>query len=180
MFVVRLRWKHFIHWILFAPLLLIEAKVVGEFLGKLALRDPERSRHCMGEVTEYQDGNKKDHILIRYHFQIPGDTQWYTASDMTGRRDLWITITPAAWEEALQNNKKISIRYLPNDPWVNEPDGIAGTPVLDSLCGWGMVLGFDLYWLFELYLVVKQYLICRAAADERRGCSLRFWETREE
>jgi hypothetical protein len=178
MFVVRPIWKHLLFWVLLAPLLLVESRALGEFLDKLALRDPSRSRQCIAEVTEHR-GGEKDNIQIRYHFQIPGDPQQYSASDMTGRRNLWISITPATWEKVLQDNNRVSIGYLLSNPWVNEPVGIAGTPVVDSLFGWGLILAFDVFWAFETYLVVKTFRICRVAADERRECITRFWETRE-
>lgn len=75
---------------------------------------------------------------VRYRFRLPGSSQVYTASDSTGRRNLWMSIDSDLWRQVRQG-RKISVAYLPGDPWANRPTESEGSPFGDAVAG--LVLG---------------------------------------
>lgn len=64
------------------------------------------------EVRDGEEGKKE----VRYSFTIPQGTEIYSASDITGRRNLWIPIESSF---VSRGAKTIQVVYLPSDPWVN-------------------------------------------------------------
>lgn len=72
---------------------------------------------------------------LHYDFQVGGQT--YSASDATGREGLWQEVPVEAWE-ASQQTGTLSVRYCPEDPWINEP--AVGDPgaMGDHFAGLGM------------------------------------------
>jgi hypothetical protein len=177
-FGVRPVWRHFILWVLLAPLLLVEAGALREFFDLRTLQDLMRTRRTTAQIVE----SRKEHMdttEIRYRFQVPDDPTWYSHSDMTGRKSLWVSVNNSAWENARRNDSRIEVVYLPENPWVNQPVSLAGTPVLDSFCGWGLFFSYDLLWIFETVIIVRNYLRCRQAAESMRPLRVHFWESRE-
>jgi len=177
MFVVRPVLKHFILWLALTPVFLLEAMALHEFFNALALRDPTRSQRVMAKVTEVRYNGSE--VLVRYRFRVPGSLEWYTASDMTGRKNLWIQLKPNAWEQAQKQDNQIEIVYLPENPWVNRPTEQAESPVANALCLWFTFFAIDVIWFWETYHIVRDYTRCLDAAAERRACSTRFWEVCE-
>lgn len=175
MYVVRPRVIHFASFFILLPLFIVEARALEEFIDTASLRDPSRTETVAAEVIDYRYFDAKDEI--KYRFRINGDETWYSASDMTGRRELWIPIIKSAWAAA-QQSQTIEVAYLPDDPWVNRPVEQAGHPLLDSLCGWGLLLLPDVVALFELTMIIRNFSRVRQAAQEGRFIRMRYWETR--
>ncbi|MBC8161223.1 MAG: hypothetical protein H7Z42_08390 [Roseiflexaceae bacterium] len=175
MFNVRPVVWHFVWWALLAPLLLVELAALHTFQESLALRDPERSRVAFAQVTAQRQDQRNP--IARYRFQVPGDATWYSASDIAGRRDLWTPLTSAAAAAARRSNQ-IEVRYLPDNPWANQPLGRAGNPLVDSFAFWILFALVDLLWLTETFLIGRNYLRCLHAAERRESLSMRFWQAR--
>lgn len=61
------------------------------------------------------------HHDVRYRFQVPGRSNWFTREERgTGRIDLWSSLDPAEWERA-RSTGRLQVVYVPNDPGVNLP-----------------------------------------------------------
>lgn len=77
------------------------------------------------------------HELL-YSFTLPGDPQKYTLSDGTGRDELWTSVPEADWHTA-EKSRKVSVRYLPENPWISRPVNSGAAPLGDPIAG--LVLG---------------------------------------
>ncbi len=174
MFVVRPVIWHFLWWALLAPLLLIEFTALHTLQETLALRDPARAQTAIAEAELQRDSGREP--VVRYRFKVPGDQTWYSASDMIGRRELWTPLTPDAATQARRGGQ-ISVTYLPENPWANQPVGRAGNPVVDSFAFWAMFLLIDLVWLAETLAIARNYLRCLHAAERREIMRFRFWRS---
>ncbi len=179
MYVVHPILRHFFVWIILIPLVLVETSAFREFLNESALQDPAKTQEALGLITKYQKGDDEYTVEIQYRFQIPNDPTWYSASDMTGRRSLWIPVTRISWDTGVKAGNQIGVIYLKSDPWVNQPISRTGNPIGDSLCGWSLLLAADIYGLYELFLIIKNYVRCRKAAEQGQASRLRYWESRE-
>jgi hypothetical protein len=174
-FVVRPVFRHFVWWLLFAPVVLFEIHALDHWLATRALEDPGRYHQAVADITAY---NQTAYAYnIRYTFRIPGDPEQYTAADLLGRTDLWTRVTREAWETARRDGDTLRVLYLPEQPWVNQPASIAGNPAFDSFGGWLIFLIFDLFWLFETWLIGRNFLRCQVAAERQQVQQVRFWRT---
>lgn len=72
---------------------------------------------------------------LHYDFQVGGQT--YSASDATGRGGLWQSVPLATWEQS-QRTGTLSVRYVPDDPWINEPLDADPDAMGDHLAALGM------------------------------------------
>lgn len=76
---------------------------------------------------------------LHYEFTVGGAT--YSHGDATGREGLWQEVPRDVWDGS-QRTGRIAVRYVPDDPWINEPaigdpgalgDHVAGV-VLGGVC----------------------------------------------
>ncbi|MFO7169285.1 MAG: hypothetical protein DIU80_014770 [Chloroflexota bacterium] len=176
MFVLRPIPHHFVIWLLLAPLLLMEVYTLDSFLRLVALQDASRARTALAEVVEHRSGSRGPEI--RYRFGVAGSPATYHARSPLSSSSQWVPISPAAWEQA-QRTGSIPVRYLPEDPWTNQPAGRVGHPVADSFCLWGLFLIFDLIWVAESYLIARNFARCLAMVERREPYRTRFWESRQ-
>ena len=176
MYTVRPIIPHFLLWIALAPLFFVEFQVFEDLLEKRALTDPARVRHAMAEITDAREG--ADGGDVRFRFQVPGDGHWYTASDILGQSNIWTPLTREAHDEALANGKRLDVAYLPENPWANRLSGQAGDPIAGSVASWAFFLTFDLLWLYECFVLLRNYARCQILAERRQPARLRFWEAR--
>ncbi|HWQ14828.1 MAG TPA: hypothetical protein VNL77_18660 [Roseiflexaceae bacterium] len=174
MFVLRPILHHFLIWLLLAPLLLVEMYSLDALLRVVALQDEGRARVVLAEVVEQRRG--ADGPEVRYRFTLPGHPEQYFARGPLGGR-VWAPITEAAWRQT-QRDGALRVRYLPEDPWANQPEGRAGHPVADSFCMWGLFVVFDLIWLAESVTILRNFAHCQAMVERRRPHRARFWESR--
>lgn len=176
MYTVRPILPHFLLWLILAPLFLVEFRVFDELLEKQALTDPAHTRHAVAEITDVRaSANGGD---VRFRFQVPGDGHWYSASDMLGQRNVWTPLSRAARDEALAKGQHIDVAYLPENPWANRLEGQAGNPLAGSVASWAFFVVFDLVWLYESFVLVRNYVRCQVLAERRQPARLRFWEAR--
>lgn len=80
---------------------------------------------------------------VRYRFTPPGSREVYSAADGSWRQGLWMSMPAQDWEVA-RRSKKLLVRYLPADPWINRPvkhGGMSlGDPIAGLLVGLAMAL----------------------------------------
>ena len=80
-------------------------------------------------ITDVQ-GDDNGGYLGQYSFVVNNVT--YTSADMTGRRNLWVTIPS-------YDTQSIQVIYSPDDPWNNRPLQPDGDPMAGAwiglLCG---------------------------------------------
>jgi hypothetical protein len=174
-FVVRPRLKHFSILLIIVPLFLGEL-YVGHWLFQMwKLQTSSSFQTTMADVTTYGKwGNKWG---IKYHFQVAGDSTIYGAQSIN-YRDTWMPITDQAYEEIQRHDGKVEVKYLPEDPWLNQPLGRDGTPLTDGLLSWSCVLPFNIFGIIELFIITRNYFRCRAAAERQTAVQLHFWETK--
>jgi hypothetical protein len=175
-FVLRPIPHHFLIWALLAPLLLLEFYTLESLLRVIALQDARQSRVALARVVEMRPGSRG--VEIRYHFSPPGSDATYYARGAFGRSSLWIPLSDAAWQAAQRRGGLVEVRYLPSDPWTNQPVGRIGNPVADSFCLWGLFLVFDLVWLAETFVIGRNFVHCTAMVERRVPHRARFWESR--
>jgi hypothetical protein len=175
-YTVRPIVPHFLLWLALAPLFLVEFRVFEELLERRALVDPARVRHAVAEIVDTRESaNGGD---VRFRFQVPGDGHWYSGSDLLGQRGTWTPITREAREHALANGQRLDVAYLPENPWANRLSGQAGDPLAGSIASWAFFLIFDLLWLYESFVLLRNYVRCQTLAERRQPARLRFWEVR--
>lgn len=173
MFAVRPVVWHFVWWLVLAPLLLLELRALQNLQDQLALNDPQQAQHVRAHVTGERSGTP---TMVRYSFELPGDATSYSATDMIGRRELWMPVDPAIAAH-ISGEKALDVIYLPGNPWVNQPAGRTGNPVADGIAGWVLFLLIDLVWAGETFLIARNYLRCTLAAERREPVRMRFWRT---
>jgi hypothetical protein len=176
LYVVRPIVRHFAGWVLLALLVLFEARAFQALANEFALHDPDRIARSVAQVTASR--NESGDVEIQYRFQVGNNATWYSATDLTGRQNLWIAVTAPAWAEITGRNGLVEVVYLPQNPWANEPVGRAGDPIRDSVGMWLMILMVDAYSVYEGVQVVRQFVRCRDAAERGEPCRSRYWETR--
>lgn len=130
---------------------------------------------AMADVTGYAKSGKT--WVIKYHFRVSGDITTYSAQNINFR-DTWVSITDAAYDQIQQQDGKIQVQYLPHDPWLNQPVGARDTPIEQGLQSWICLVPFNLMGLAELCIVMRNYLRCRGAAEQRAALKVRFWESK--
>ncbi len=176
MFTVRPILHHFILWLLLAPLFLVEAYALREFLQLLALQDPSRTQQVQAQVTAWRSG--ADGIEVRYQFHLDGNPQQYTATSINAfGGTVWVPINQQVWQRARQHGQHVMVTYLRNNPWINQPNGRVGSPLSDSFLAWVLFLVFDLLWIAETMWIVRNYVLCQAAAERREERHMRFWRS---
>jgi hypothetical protein len=108
--------------------------------GKTILAGVENSK------TWTDSGNLR--YQVKYRFQ-PGDGgDWYSCGDITGRRDLWCTISLDGWRQ-LRETKQVEVRYLPENPWINKLSLTdESSAILEGIIG--LLFGIA-PWVFLLY-----------------------------
>ena len=67
---------------------------------------------------------------VRYRIRVGKEE--YTHADVTGRTSLWTSLDEVGHEE-LARRGVVSVRYLPDDPWVNRPVHAGAMPLGDPL-----------------------------------------------
>lgn len=174
MFTIRPVFRHFVLWLVLAPIILLEIKALARVFDLLALQQSQGARHTIAEVIDYREGPTM--VEIRYRFQIPGDPNAYTATDVIGRTDLWIPISQRIGQ-AVQAQRQIQVTYLPHNPWINIPEGRLGRILEDSAAIWVMFLIFDLVWFTETFILLRNFKRCIVAAERRQPVRMRFWRT---
>jgi len=172
-FAVRPVVWHFAWWLLLAPLLLLELRALQNLEEQLALNDRQRTQYVRAVVTGQRGGTQ---AMVRYRFELPGDVTLYSATDIIGRRELWMPIDPAAVPR-IRREQRIDVAYLPENPWANQPAGRTGNPVADGIAGWLLFLLLDLVWLGETFLLARNFLRCTTAAERQQPVRLRFWRS---
>ena len=176
MFVVRPVLRHFVFWAIMAPLFVLEAHAFQIFIHTLALQDPSRIRQVTATVVESR--MREDGPQVRYEFRLPDNPTVFFATGMTGLDRSWVPVTDRVWQAAQQNGT-ISIAYLPEDPWSNQPIGRRGYAVEDSFLGWFVFLAFDVLWLTETTFIIRNYFTAQTAAERRIARQLRYWQSRQ-
>jgi hypothetical protein len=124
------------------------------YLGASTLADEkalqERGRVTFARVTEAKILSNKNppEYQVRYTF-TPDGVGWFSYSDRTTRRNLWASLPQEVWAQATSSSW-LRVRYLPEDPWVNEPANSEGTPSRrDAIAG--IVLG-AMPWLIVIFI----------------------------
>ena len=117
----------------------------GAFLLVLGISEVRRA-HRLSQSTSTLDarafdwstvsGDGATDYQLHYEFVI-GGTQ-YSATDATGREGLWQEVPMDVWE-ASQRTGTLRVRYVPDDPWINEPAIGDPSAMGDHLAG--VVLG---------------------------------------
>lgn len=79
-----------------------------------------------------------DSYELQYSFELPGSSTVFSRTDATGRKDLWASVPEGDWQAA-RKSKKLSVSYLPADPWNNRPTHADEAPLGDAIAG--VVLG---------------------------------------
>jgi len=174
-FVVRPVLRHFALWLLLIPFILVELHIFDLFQQTLMLQDPTRARQTSATILDARAQN--DGIDIRYTFQLSGDPTIYTASSLLGSSNSWTPITAQTWQQSSQQHR-ITVTYLPQNPWINQPDGTQSHPVATSLLTWIVFVLFDLLGLAETFVMVRNFLAAQVAVERRRVERFRFWQSR--
>lgn len=102
----------------------------------------ERARDAAGVVIDarvvdtrvLESRRRGRELQVRYAFEVGGTT--YTYGDGTGRRDLWATLSPEAFDRANANHV-VAVRYERTDPANNEPAQVTGVSTSNRLIGGG-------------------------------------------
>jgi hypothetical protein len=90
-----------------------------------------------GVITEGRVVGRRERE-VRYRIRVGKDE--YTHADVTGRTSLWTSLDDDGLVEA--DGGVVSVRYLPDDPWVNRPVHAGAMPLGDPLaaaCVFGSV-----------------------------------------
>lgn len=131
-----------------AVVLGLVAGVLGAFLLWMGAIELYRARR-LSEHTETVTARAFDFSTVtedgsmRYelHYELSVGGATYSHSDATGRQGLWQEVPRDVWEQS-QRTGRIEVRYVPDDPWINEPavgdpgalgDHVAGV-VLGGVC----------------------------------------------
>ncbi len=180
MYIVKPIKKHFLIWIVLLPFIFCEAPILKETISLFNLSIPSKTNVVDGIITNDRNGENGTKE-IQYKFQIPGETTWYSGSDLTGRKNLWRPITSNAYNKAMEAQGTIQVVYLLENPWVNQPVGRAGYPLLwDDLFVWSIVFAMDIWTIIESIMIVRSYLQSRQAAENRIRYRGRYWESQME
>ncbi len=121
-----------------------------------------RAEHQVADATVLEtrttrSGHSMVHHHIRYRFTPPGSTSSYTATDGTGRENLWVEMADVeAWDEA-RRTRRVEVMYLAGDPSVNRPVKVGDEPENDDIVR-GMV---------GLFFAAMGGLLLAAAQRER-------------
>ena len=175
-FVIRPVLHHFLLWIMLAPIFLLEAHALHMLTQTMELQNTNRTRQVTANVVDYR--MRASGPQVRYEFSLPNDSTVYTPKGSSGLGTPWIPITKEAWQESQQRNGAIPVRYLADNPHVSQPIGRVGYPVIDSLMHWAVFMLFDLVWLSELFMIVRNFLRSQVAVERRMVQRFRFWEVR--
>lgn len=71
---------------------------------------------------------------VQSRFKPSGSSEVYSAADGSGRQELWMSLPADDWEAA-RRSKKLAVRYLPADPWINRPASSGAMPLADPIAG---------------------------------------------
>ncbi|NOK60012.1 MAG: hypothetical protein GFH27_549291n205 [Chloroflexi bacterium AL-W] len=175
-FVIRPVLHHFILWIVLAPIFFLEAHALHMLTQTMALQNTNRTREIIAEVVDSR--MRASGPQIRYQFSLPDDTTRYTPIGSSGLSKTWIPVTQEVWQETQQRNGTVPVVYLADNPHVSQPVGRVGYPVVDSLLHWAVFLVFDLVWLTEMFIIIRNFLRSQAAVERRMVQRFRFWEVR--
>jgi hypothetical protein len=175
MLTVRPVLRHFLLWMALAPIIVLEIRAFARLQDLIALYQHNGVRRTVAEVIEYREGSRITEI--RYRFRLPGDPTEYTATDAIGRADLW---TPISHEvvQALRSGHALQVAYLPHNPWVNMPDGRLGRIIEDNAAIWVIFVLFDGVWIWETFVIFRNFQRCITAAERRQPVAMRFWRAR--
>jgi hypothetical protein len=109
---------------------------VGGFLFYLGVREISDARRLEGKgalalavITAERGRSREETEEIQYRFSVGGES--YSSSDATGREGLWESVAlrdhkaGASWA-ADAPERRITVRYLPENPRINRPDDCGG------------------------------------------------------
>ena len=86
-------------------------------------------RSIMADVTtstlSKTEQTGKSHYRVKYAFRVGERT--FTASDGTGRQNLWADLSDS--ETTTNAPNTVEVRYLPNNPWINELASESGAAI---------------------------------------------------
>ena len=120
------------------------------FLEVVSYVELSNSREVQGRVTQKREikGSRNRSYDIKYEFTI-GEIK-YTATDASGREELWIPIQKDFFD-ALEINTAIQIAYSPENPRINRP--IASPLQIGDIIAGG-ILGFMLLGLGLMLIII--------------------------
>lgn len=178
MFRIQPVWRHFLWWLLLAPVLLVELQILDGWMHYKNLDDPNQTRTVEARITSSRDVTGG--YEIRYVFAPTGSQREFSSSDILGRSDLWVKITPAAFQAAHLNGNRIPVTYLADNPWINQVTGSTSSMFYDLFGAWVLFLIIDLVWAGETILIARNFVHCTTAAERREVVRMRFWRTTPE
>jgi hypothetical protein len=164
-------------WLILTPLFLVEILALQALQQHMALADSAQVQQVMGEVVEYRrvyNFNQAERFEIRFRFQVPSNTIWYTSNNGWGQHDLPVSIAQPIWLAAQHNQNRIRVHYLLRDPSINRPEG-QFDPISTDLFVWSLLLLHNCYWFIELFLICRNYLRCTTAAEQQQIRIEKFW-----
>ncbi len=173
MYVLRPIPQHFLLWALLAPLLLIELIALDGLTAALALSDAARSREAMATLVESRVSTGGPEV--RYRLALPQGS--FAARNLLDGSEPWIPLSDAGFAVA-QRSGQLPVRYLPEDPWVNQPVERIGFGIANSFLLWGMFLTIDLIWLAESFVMLRNLARAHEAVERRHALNVRFWRVR--
>lgn len=173
MFVVRPVLRHFLLWLLLAPLILVEMRALHLFTQALELQDSQRVEWAQATIVDHRI--RSDGPQIRYQFRLPNNSTMYHAVGLAGFNARWVPITEKVWEQA-QQSRVITVAYLPENPWANQPVGQEFL-VENSFVTWTVFLIFDLIWLAEMGFIVRNFFAAQTAAERQIPQRFRYWRS---
>lgn len=173
MFVVRPVPHHFLLWLLLAPLILVEIRALHLFTQALELQDAQHVQWAQATIVDHRI--RSDGPQIRYQFWTPNDSTIYHPVGLAGFTARWVPITEQVWEQA-QRSGSITVAYLPDNPWANQPVGQEFL-VENSFVTWTVFLIFDLIWLTEMGFIVRNFFAAQTAAERQIPQRFRYWRS---
>ncbi len=174
MFAVRPVFRHYLLWLMLAPVFLIEAYTLHLFVQTLALNDADRTATATAQVEDVRPGASGTEV--RYRFSVVGRPESFFPTDLLGQTNRWIPIDAPTAARAMRSGT-VEVRYLPENPWVHRATGRLGSPLADSFFTWGLILLVDVVWVAETLIILRNYAYAQASAERQQVAQFRFWRT---
>ncbi len=146
----------------------IVAGAVFCYMGLPDLYDAMRLRRSSAaidaEVTETRISRGAHGIPmhdLRYRFQVPGRTDWFTRQERgTRQKNLWSSVSTEEYEQA-RSSGRIRVVYVPDDPETNCPASLKNSSLGDAAFGFTVGTGMLLVGAFYLTSVALKRLVRR-------------------
>lgn len=127
-----------------------------EVISELRLREGAATIEAKVRDTRIMTSTRTgDSFELQYTFEVPGSSTTYSRTDATGRTDLWASVPEGEWQAA-RKSKKLTVSYLPADPWNNRPAHADEMPLGDPIAGVVLGLVFALPCLLLLILWLRR------------------------